>query len=271
MLANDPPHVAAVRAGLAAEARRVGAQLDGQRIGLQRLIAVDIGHGDLGRGNQPEIVSLALEQVLFEFGQLPRAEEAGRIHQEGRQHLGIAVLAGVHVEHEVDERALELRAHAPIEGKARAGDLGRALEIQDAQLRAQVPVRLGLEIEAGRLAHAPHLDVRVRVPAHRHGFVRHVGDAGQNLAELLVERGHLPLERGDLNLQCAHLLLAGGGIGALAAQVADFGALHVQAGLQPLALGDGHTAPPIDLAKLVQAGNIAAPCETPRNLVRSCS
>ena len=64
------------------------------------------------------------------------------------------------------------------------------------------------------------------VLAHRHGFVRHVGNAGQQLLELGVERLHLLVERGDLRLQRAHLLLLFGGVGAFPAQLADLGALR---------------------------------------------
>jgi hypothetical protein len=48
-------------------------------------------------------------------------------------------------------------------------------------------VGLGLEIELWRLAHAADLDVLGLIPAHRHGFVRDVGDARQELTEFVVE------------------------------------------------------------------------------------
>ncbi len=161
-----------------------------------------------------------LKRSSLNLGNWPVPNRLARIHQEGRQHFGVAVLAGVHVEHEIDERALQLRAQAPVQGEARAGDLGGALEIQDAQFRAQVPVRLGLEIELRRLAHAPHFHVVVGVSAHRHGFVRHIGDAGQQFAELLVQRLS-PVRRGRRSLRRhgAHLLLPLGGVGARRAAV----------------------------------------------------
>ena len=80
-----------------------------------------------------------LNRSSLNLGKLAGAEEALRVHQEGRQHLGVAVLAGVHVEHEIDERALQLRAQVPVEGETRAGDLGGALEVQDAELAARGP------------------------------------------------------------------------------------------------------------------------------------
>ena len=71
MLADDAAHVAPVRAGLAAEAGRVCAEADGQIIGIERLVSVEVGDGDLGGGREPEIDILALEQVFGEFGRLP--------------------------------------------------------------------------------------------------------------------------------------------------------------------------------------------------------
>ncbi len=50
VLADDTAHVAAVGARLAAEARRVGAQRDGEPLGGQHFIAIQIGYGDLRRG-----------------------------------------------------------------------------------------------------------------------------------------------------------------------------------------------------------------------------
>ena len=61
------------------------------------------------------------------------------------------------------------RAPAPQEhGEARAGDLGRALEVEDARARARAPsAALGVKAKRGRLAHAAHLDVGRRVAARR--------------------------------------------------------------------------------------------------------
>ncbi len=66
------------------------------------------------------------------------------------------MLFGMHVEHEVRESALQLRAHVPIHGEAAAGDLHRTLEIQNPQLLAQFPVRLRSETELARRSPAPY-------------------------------------------------------------------------------------------------------------------
>ena len=51
------------------------------------------------------------------------------------------------VEHPGDQGALQARPGPAEHVKARAGDLDALLEVDDAQRRAQVPVRLGLEVE----------------------------------------------------------------------------------------------------------------------------
>src|SRR5207253_7926624 len=124
-----------------------GAQADGQMLGLQRFIAVDIGHRNFGGGNQPEIVVLALEQIGGEFRKLAGSVKALRVHQKGREHFGVAVATRVDIQKKIDQRALQARAHPPVERETRAGDLGGAVEIQDAQSGTQVPVSLGVKIE----------------------------------------------------------------------------------------------------------------------------
>ena len=177
------------------------------------------------------------------------------------------MLAGVHVEHEIDERALQLRAQVPVESETGARDFGGALEIQDAELRPEVPVRLGLEIERRGLAPAANLDIIGLALPDRNGLVRNVGDAGQQLPELLVERLHLFVERGDLLGGRAHLLLALGGIDALLPQFGDFGGLGVAAGFQLLGLGDGAPALAIEFTKLIELRRISARREPLRNAV----
>jgi hypothetical protein len=74
-----------------------------------------------------------VEEVFGELGQLAGAEERLRVDHVGRQDFGVAVLAGVQVEHEVGEGAFEARSLAEVDDEARAGDLGGALEVEDAE------------------------------------------------------------------------------------------------------------------------------------------
>ncbi len=171
------------------------------------------------------------------------------------------MLAGVHVEHEVDEGALQFGAHVPIQGEAGAGDFGGAFQVQDAEFRPQVPMRFGGEIVGAGLAHAAHFHVVVGVLAHRHGFVRDVGDAGQQILKLGVDALHLLVQGCDLRLQHADLLPLCRSVLALPQQRSDFGACLIDGRLQLLGLRDGGTAALVQVAELLEARRIAARCE----------
>ena len=74
MLADQAAHVRAVRAGLAAEARRVGGVAQRQRAAVEDLVAVQVRERHLGGRDQVEIpVAGDLEQVLLELRQLAGA------------------------------------------------------------------------------------------------------------------------------------------------------------------------------------------------------
>jgi hypothetical protein len=64
-------------------------------------------------------------------------------------------------QHEVDERARELRAVADQHGKPRGGPPSSPFEVDDAERRPEIPVRLRREGERPRSAAAMNLDVVV--------------------------------------------------------------------------------------------------------------
>ena len=71
--------------------------------------------------------------------------------------------------------ARDSRAPAPLSTVKRApAILRRPLEIDDAERRAEIPVRLRREVERARLADAAHLDVVRGALADRHAGVRQV-------------------------------------------------------------------------------------------------
>ena len=154
MLPDQAADVPAVGAGLTAKAGREGSVGDGKLCAVQDLVGVQVGDGYLRRGDQVQrarvvrIAALGLEQVRLELGQLARAAQGFGPHQERRVHLGVAVLLGVQIEHEGRQRAHHAGALAPQHREARAAELRRAIEVENAELGAQVPVRLGIEVEA---------------------------------------------------------------------------------------------------------------------------
>ena len=139
-----------------------------------------------------------------------------------------------------DQRAREARGRALEHREARARELGAALEVEDAEGRPEIPVRLRREAEVARRAPRALDAVGRFVAAARHGGVRHVRDAlldgrehsvrlvGTLLegVDLLLERLHLgerlgrglPLDRRERVAAAAHVLELRDGVAALAVE-----------------------------------------------------
>ena len=160
MLTDQPAHVRAVRSGLAPEARRIRRVSHRELPAVEDLAAIQIRQRDL-RGRNEEQVPVAgdLEKVLLELGQVAGAAQRIRIHEERRLDLGVGVLLRMELEHEVDQGARQPGAGAHQHREARARHLCGALEIENAELGPDVPVRLRLEVERARSAVPPDLDV----------------------------------------------------------------------------------------------------------------
>ena len=171
------------------------------------------------------------------------------------------MLAGVDVEHEVDQRTLQARAHAPVHGEPSAGDLGGALQVQNLQLPPQVPMRLGLEIELARLAPAPDFDVIVGASAYRHRFVRNVGNTGHQVAERLVGGLGFLFERANTVRHGPDVLLQLAGVLTFFAKFRDFGAFCIALRLELLGLGERRTALRVQRPELLEIQLIAARCQ----------
>ena len=135
--------------------------------------------------------------------------------------------------------ARERRAPAPLEHReARAGDARAALEVDDAERGAEIPVRQRLEVEGARLAVAPHLDVVGRALADRHRLVRQVGQREQRLVPLILRRVELNAELLDLLGARAVRLLDLRRVASQPLGPRDLVARRVLLPLQPLELGD---------------------------------
>src|SRR5687768_15643207 len=103
------------------------------------------------------------------------------------------MLACMHVEHEVDQRALQPRSHAHVDRKPSARDLGRALQVEYAERRAQVPMRLRFKIKCWFGAPFTDLDIFFSSAASRRRFVGHVWNAREQLMKsgFQLLRGHI--------------------------------------------------------------------------------
>ena len=181
MLANHAARVAPVRARLRAKARCVGGELHRQRRFCQHLVAHKIGQWHFtGRDEvQRRVVRhrLALlaalvggKQIAFKFGQLAGAGQAVGVHDVGHVTLGIAVLLGLHVQHECAERPVQARDGTFHHGEARAGELHAHVKVQP-QGRADIDVVFDIERKFWLLAPCAYDDVAVLVSTHGHAGV----------------------------------------------------------------------------------------------------
>ena len=144
-----------------------------QGVGVEDLAGVQVGKHDLGGGDQ-EVVARDVVGVVLELWQLTRAKHGLTLDDDGRPPL-LKTTAGVRIEEEVDKGAFQAGASATENGKTAAGELVAALEVEDVQIGAQIPVRLKVEVELARGAPAATLDVLVLVLAVRRGLARNVG------------------------------------------------------------------------------------------------
>ena len=218
-----PEHAARVlsrRTGFAPETLRVCHEAHRERRCLEHLVAVQVRDRHFGRRDEKEVLVLHGVRVVLELRQLTSARHARAIHEVGRPDLLVAVLARVHVHEIHEERSSQSGAHAAIGHETRAADLRRAIEIDDAEALADVPVRFEPRILAGR---APRLHDAIGVlAAGGHVRQRHVGYLEQDTLELLLHVAQLPLEPRDLLAESARALDELGCILALSFALRDF-------------------------------------------------
>ena len=135
---------------------------DRQRVRVEDDVRGEIRHRHLRRGNQVERRFVnRLELVFLELGQLAGADQRLRFHEIRYVRLRVAVFAGVRVEHELDERALqpcELSFH---HDEAGAGDLARGFEVELAEAFAKLDMVARCEIALRRLAPRAHFGIVV--------------------------------------------------------------------------------------------------------------
>ena len=202
---------------------------------------MQVGERDLGGGDQ-ELVLAGVVGVILELGQLTRAVHDLAVHDHRRDEL-LEAAGDVRVEEEVLQGAVERGSGTGEHGKAGTGELGAAVEIQDAGLGTQVPVGLGLKALGGKvagLAHATALGVLVLVPTHGRGLAGDVGDARHEAGDLGIELGAALGQTLDLLVHLTHGLLGSLGLLALALlhERADLLGLGVTRGLELLDLRD---------------------------------
>jgi hypothetical protein len=230
---------------------------------------VHVRERDFRRGNEIEIpVAGDFEKILLELRQIAGALQRSAVGQERRLDFAVSVLARVNVEHEVDERARQPRAGSAQHRETRTRDLGTPLEVDDAERRPEVPMRLRREVEGWRLTHTPQFDVVRGAFSDRNAGVRQVRQ---------VEHGCRPLifDRVELNPLLLDFLRAGAtgflhrrGVLAHALGARDLVARRILQPLQPLTLRDEPAAGRLERGNLFEGfvGVEAAVGEAPANV-----
>ena len=147
---------------------------------------------------------------------------------------------------------------AHVDGEARAGDLGGALEVENAQLGAEVPVGLRFEVEGAGRAPAFDFDVVVGATAYWDSLGRDIRDGRQVLSELLVDGFDLLFEGGGAVAHGAHLGLEFGGVLAGLFELADLLAFGVSAGFELFGFGERGAAADVELPEVLDVEREAA-------------
>ena len=173
---------------------------------------------------------------------------------KGGEDFGVAVLAGVEVEHEVGEGALEAGSGAVVDDEAGAGDFCGAVEVEDAEGLADLPVGLGGEVEGGLGAPGLLFAVGVLVATYGDAVLWEIRDGLEDGLEALVCCGGVGFEFVGLGLEGSGLLGWGGCVGSGLAETCDLFGEFVALGFEGFDLGDGFAALAVD------GGEVAEDC-----------
>jgi len=157
----------------------VGNQFQRQLLGVEDFTRYQVGQRHFGSRDQVEVsftFAGDLEQVFLELRQLASALQCRRLHQVRGVMLLVAVLAGVQVDHELRQGAVQAGDRATQHGKTGARQLGCGLEVQATADFAEGDVVLDYEVKGGRRTPTAHFDVVIFAGTNRYAGVRQVGD-----------------------------------------------------------------------------------------------
>ena len=185
--AQQATGVAPGRPGLAAIATGVGHESHRQ-LGLVEYLAGDHRRErHLGRGDRPEVIAFEVVRVVAELRKVAGADHRVGLHDRRRTDLleGIAIA----IEAVVDERAQEMSTGASVHGEHRTGHLHRSVDIEDAELFADLPMGdpLMFGVAARVVVFDAHDDVVVFSEAVGRIWGRHVRNVEQLLAKRSLE------------------------------------------------------------------------------------
>ncbi len=218
----------------------MGNQLDRQCLGVDDLAGHQVGQRHLGSRDQVEVglaFTADLEQVFLELWQLASALQCRSLHQVRGVGLFVTMLAGVQVDHELRQGAVQACDRAAQHGKTGARQLGCSLEVQAAADLAQGDVVLDLEIERTRGTPTAHFDVVIFTGTNRHTGIGQVRDGQDDAVQLGLDAVQLGFTGGQLIGHALDVGHQGHDILALGLGLADRLGACVTFGLQLLGTG----------------------------------
>src|SRR5260370_32379734 len=186
MLGEDAAGVFSSGAGFGAEAGGPRGDAEGEFFLGNGFVAVEIMEFNFGSWRKPKVGVLDFEKISGEFRQLARAGERRGVHQERRQDLRVTVLARVHVEKKIRERALQPRSPSFVHCKTRPRDFCCGGKIENSRAFADFPMRPGDEIEFRCGTPATDFGIVSGARANGHGGVWNVGNGKQEFALIVV-------------------------------------------------------------------------------------
>ena len=197
---QQPPRVLTRRPGLTTEARCVRDVAARQRGAIDDFVTQQVRQRHLRRGDQEQVVRLGAVHVCFELRELAGALHDLTPREVRRSDLGVAMLAGVEIQHEGDERARQSRAEPDEQREARPRQLRAAPEIHEPEPLGDLPVRW--TALRGRLTPGAH-DLVVRFVAVRDFWERQVGHVEQLRFERGLDRLEIGFQGGDPRTEVA--------------------------------------------------------------------
>ena len=191
--AVQSPHILAITAGFAAEASAIGTIFFRQCVARYNHIAVDVGNGHFGSGNQVEVIHLAVIHLSFLVGQLTGAKPGGFVHHVRRLNFGVAGFVRL-IEEELNERPLQACALADIYRESGAGDFHAQVKIDKVVFLRQIPVRERVIAKFRHIASGFFHHIIVGSFAFGHPFVGHIRHRKQNFFDLCFNSGELVVD-----------------------------------------------------------------------------
>ena len=134
---NDAARFAPGRSGLATKTRRVSDKFLRKIDNREDFFPIKICHWHFGGWREKQLAILQSVHVLFKFWKLRRPNHAIAPDQKWRTDFKVTMLARVQIEHEIDQRPLQLRARTGETNKPAAAQFRSAFQIEQFQFRSK--------------------------------------------------------------------------------------------------------------------------------------